>query len=149
MSLETSGILSLISASKLFQQLRTFFCSLSNTRMIKRRILEGIPWAINNQLPSLQVWDPHLKLQEIDFSSCSFWLQVHGLPLNQMRRQNAERIGQMFKKLINVDLASNHDVSIGSCLRMRVEVDITKPLWEGFTNKKVDGSLERVRFRYE
>ncbi|KAJ9147920.1 hypothetical protein P3X46_030034 [Hevea brasiliensis] len=115
----------------------------------KDRVLDGIPWLINNALIVLKQWLPNLKLAEVDFSSSPFWVQVHGLPINQMTTQNARLIGNLFKNLLDIDMASNDDVSIGSCIRLRVEVDITKPMLEGFTNKRPDGSLERVRFRFE
>ncbi|KAF2284020.1 hypothetical protein GH714_018069 [Hevea brasiliensis] len=66
-----------------------------------------------------------------------------------MTTQNARLIGNLFKNLLDIDMASNDDVSIGSCIRLRVDVDITKPMLAGFTNKRPDGSLERVRFRFE
>lgn len=66
-----------------------------------------------------------------------------------MTKQNASTIGKLFKILKDVDLASNHDVSVWCCMRMCVEVDVTKPLLEGFTNKKANGILERIRFLYE
>lgn len=79
----------------------------------------------------------------------SFWIQVHGLPLNQMTKENAEKIGNIFNGLLEIDLVSNEDVLVRLCLRIRVLIDTIKPLYEGFSNRKEDGSLERVRFRFE
>ncbi|KAF2310953.1 hypothetical protein GH714_018742 [Hevea brasiliensis] len=75
-------------------------------------------------------------------------IQVHGLSLNQMTRQNAKQIASIFGGLLESDFAEDCDVSIGACLRIKVNIDVTKPLIESFTNKKAS-KMERVQFRYE
>ncbi|XP_057985277.1 uncharacterized protein LOC131170226 [Hevea brasiliensis] len=115
----------------------------------KQRVLEGIPWSVSNALLILKSWSPHLKIEKVDFSTCLFWVQVHGLSRNQMTRENALKIGKIFHGVLDTDLVSNYDVSIGTCMRIRVDVDKRKPLFVGFTNRSADGSLERVRFRFK
>lgn len=66
-----------------------------------------------------------------------------------MMRQNAKIIGKLFKRLEKVDIASNHDVSIGSCLRIRALIDVSKSLLKDFSNRKENGSLERICFQYK
>lgn len=41
-----------------------------------------------------------------------------------MMRQNAEIIDRLFKRLKEVDIVSNHDVSIGSFLRIKALIDL-------------------------
>lgn len=74
---------------------------------------------------------------------------MHCLPLNQLTKSNVIQMPKIFKGLLDVDFAMEPDVSIGYCMHLRVEINVLQPLFDGFTNKKQDGSHGRVRFRYE
>ncbi|KAF2306458.1 hypothetical protein GH714_018447 [Hevea brasiliensis] len=115
----------------------------------KRKVIDGVPWSVNDSLMALKPWPPHLKAEELEFLTTPFGIQVHGLLLHRMTKSNAQLIGNLFAGLIEVDFASTPDASVGSCMRLRVEVNINKPLLERFTSKKENGQLERIRFKFE
>ncbi|KAF2311097.1 hypothetical protein GH714_019478 [Hevea brasiliensis] len=66
-----------------------------------------------------------------------------------MTREDALKIGKIFHGVLDTDVASNDDVSIGTCMRIRVDGGTRKPQFEDFTNRRADGYLERVQFRFE
>ncbi|KAF2285365.1 hypothetical protein GH714_000889 [Hevea brasiliensis] len=113
----------------------------------KQRVVEGAPWAISNQLLILRNWDPELKVEKIDFTVCQFCIQIHGQRLNQKTKQNAQQIGKIFHWLIAIDSAADVGVSVGTYMRLKVEIDVRKPLVESITNKKSNGNIQRVRIR--
>ncbi|EEF42647.1 conserved hypothetical protein [Ricinus communis] len=67
-------------------------------------------------------------------SITSFWIQIHGLPLNQMTLENAKMIGGLFEGLEEVDLTPDNQICWNSYMRLKVAVRVDKPLLEGFSN---------------
>jgi hypothetical protein len=53
------------------------------------RILRQGPWNIQGSLLFLQPCSPDLALEEVDLHLCPFWIQVHGLPMQNMTLWNA------------------------------------------------------------
>ena len=47
------------------------------------------PWFFNKSLLVLAPFDGKSKLEEVNLQCCSFWIQIHGLPLGMM----IEKIG--------------------------------------------------------
>lgn len=80
----------------------------------------------------LKTWPLGLSIQEVRLNTSIFWVQVHGLPLEMLTNQNVERIGNVLGDLKEVDRASIFGIALKRYLRIRVEMDIEKPLPEGF-----------------
>lgn len=76
-------------------------------------------------------YPPGLSIQELDLYKSAFWVQIHGLPREMLTINNAERIGKVLGNLLEVDKAAIFGVTLRSYLRIRVEIDIKKPLQEG------------------
>ena len=56
-----------------------------------------------------------------------FWVQIYNLPLKSRRREMGKAIGSSLGKVINVDVADT-GVQWGTCLRVRVAIDVTRKL---------------------
>lgn len=95
-------------------------------------ILTDGPWSVMNNLLVLQPLQDGVVMNELDFSSCPFWIQIHGLPCEKMTRTNAELIGKRFGILLGVEGASEGLLLNRSFLRVRVEVNLKEPLPGGF-----------------
>lgn len=112
------------------------------------RILDKGPWAIKGFVLNLLKWPPHLLLKELDFSPCEFWVQVHNLPLNKMNLHNAETIGALVGKVIRVHDPKLH-TRVRRFIRIRIQVDTSKPLRPGCKIMRDDGHPSWVSFKYE
>ncbi|KAL7222244.1 hypothetical protein ACSBR1_024036 [Camellia fascicularis] len=66
-------------------------------------------------------------------SSWSDNVQVHGLPVDKLTRAHRETISKRLRKLVPVEAYSEGLLLTRNFLRIRVEVDVTKPLLQGFT----------------
>lgn len=86
-----------------------------------------------NSLLILQPLKEGMTVSEVDFSTCSKWVQIHGLPMEKMTRANAEIIGKRFGRLLALETASDNFLLSRSFLRVRVEVNITQPLVKDFS----------------
>jgi hypothetical protein len=98
---------------------------------------------------SLKPWSPDLALDEVNLNLCSFWVQVHGLPGQNMAAVNAVIIAQRLGKVLAVD---HHDAKGLICqpfLRFRVELDATQPLLPGFHLPRSGRDPLWISYRYE
>jgi hypothetical protein len=67
---------------------------------------------------------------QMDFSKSLLWIQVHDMPIICMNREIGYKIGATIGEVHEVDV-TGEGVGWGHCLRIRVEVDLTKPLERG------------------
>lgn len=98
----------------------------------KDHILKDGPWSISNNLLILEPLEIGGTVEDVEFSQCPFWIQIHGLPVEKMTRANAELIGKCLGKLLAVE--TSHDgILLGrSFLRVRAAIKVSDPLPKGF-----------------
>ncbi|XVF84546.1 hypothetical protein PTKIN_Ptkin17bG0045700 [Pterospermum kingtungense] len=87
----------------------------------KKRVLEGAPWSFERQLLMFQEYDGDLRPSDYTFGKGTFWIRIHGLPLNLMSMEIAERLGKKIGTLLEVDSSSSRNI------RLKVEIDVFKP----------------------
>ncbi|XP_023888298.1 uncharacterized protein LOC112000407 [Quercus suber] len=93
------------------------------------KVLHGEPWAFDRHLVVFQKYDGSTPIQELRFTTTNFWVQLHNLPYSLLTTEAALSLG----KTIGV-VTKPKDVSEmrgGNFMRVRVAVDITKPLCRG------------------
>ncbi|KAH7850906.1 hypothetical protein Vadar_004457 [Vaccinium darrowii] len=112
------------------------------------RVLAGNPWLYNNQLIVLQRWSEGVLPDEINFSYSPFWIQLWGMPLEFMSIDVGKRMMDGFGDVQQVSIAQLSG-NQGRCVRVKVELDLQKPLPRGKKVYTVDWNLIRVSFRYE
>lgn len=113
-------------------------------------LMDG-PWSVMNQLLVLQPLQDGLAVNELEFPTCPFWVQIHGLPCEKMTRANAETIGHRFGKLLGVEGAAEGLLLNRSFLHVRVEVNLNQPLPKGFWLRKrtSTGRDHWISYKYE
>ncbi|KAH7836856.1 hypothetical protein Vadar_006514 [Vaccinium darrowii] len=112
------------------------------------RVINGGPWLHNNQLLILHRWREGVNPRKIDFSYSPFWIQLRALPLECMSVEVGRKIMQGFgeiQEMVIAQLNSNQ----GRCIRVKILIDITKPLPRGKKAKMAGGESFWVAFRYE
>jgi hypothetical protein len=113
------------------------------------RILQQGPWNIRGSLLLLHPWTRALALNEVELFLCSFWIQVHGLPQQNMTIKNAIRIGKALGTLLDVENGDNPGLICRQHLRLRVEINTTCPLVPGFFISRTNKDPLWVNFKYE
>jgi hypothetical protein len=125
----------------------TFLFKFSDEEHISK-ILSQV-WNVNGFLLSLQQWSPSATLGELSLKEAPFWIQVHGLPLQNMSVKNAISIGKGLGSLLKIDDVSGAEATFRSYLRLLVIIDVCKPLKPGFNFSRPDGSKSWVSLKYE
>ena len=112
-----------------------------------RRMKVGRPWAFDKQILVLNDFDGSTLPSKMDFTASPIWIQVHDMPLPCMTKGVGMRIGKSIGVLEDVDSAGD-GAGWGRCLRIRVTIDIMKPLDRGRA-LELNGKTTWVEFRYE
>ncbi|KAH7836815.1 hypothetical protein Vadar_006006 [Vaccinium darrowii] len=94
------------------------------------RVLSGSPWIYNNQLIVLQRWTERLAPNEISFTFSPFWIQLRALPLEFMSVDVGKRMMAGFGDVEEANIAQLSG-NQGRCIRVKVELNINKPLPRG------------------
>jgi hypothetical protein len=113
------------------------------------KIMELGPWNYKGSLIVLTPWSHHLTFDEVELHTCAFWVQIHGLPLQNMTARNAASIGLGLGEVLAVDHGSTKGIIGTHHLRLRVAFDIRKPLVPGFSLPREGRSATWVRYLYE
>ncbi|KAE8767168.1 putative reverse transcriptase [Hordeum vulgare] len=115
----------------------------------KKKALDSGPWMLNNDLVVVVDFDPNKALEEYVFNRVPIWVHVLKLPLGRMDRATREMIGEKVGDFVDVEVGAD-GLAVGESLRIKVKLDITKPLMRGTVIQI--GDDERVRwspFQYE
>jgi hypothetical protein len=113
----------------------------------KQRVNEGRPWLFDRSVLVLKELDENIPPLQMDFSKALFWIQVHEMPLTYMNREAGLRIGQSIGIVDDVDVTGD-GVGWGRCLRIKVYINLTKPLERGRA-LVINGKSLWVSFKYE
>ncbi|CAD6336404.1 unnamed protein product [Miscanthus lutarioriparius] len=95
-----------------------------------RRTLDDGPWMISKELLVVTEFAEVKSVDEFDFSIVPIWMRVERLPLGLMNRAAARAIGDDVGEFVEVD-ANGSDLAVGRDLRLKVRMDICKPLCRG------------------
>ncbi|KAJ4846046.1 hypothetical protein Tsubulata_002563 [Turnera subulata] len=114
----------------------------------KERVIAGSPWSFAGFMLCLKEWPASVELEAIEFDHVEMWVQVSGLPPNQMTRRKAAMIGTLFASVVEVDLPLENSPFWGKFFKMKVMVGTANPLPTGFLNKSQGDSASWVSFQY-
>ena len=113
----------------------------------KMRVMDERPWSFERQILVLNEFDGSIPPFQLVFDHSPFWIQAHDIPLICMNKDVGTKIGNSLGDLIEVDVAGD-GMGWGNYLRLRVNIDITKPLDRGKA-LHLAGKTSWVEFKYE
>ena len=115
--------------------------------MDAEKILLGAPWSFDKYLVVLCQYETDQSLKVLRFDKAEFWVQVHDLPARRMTIEAAEGICHPLGRISHC--RDEEETDGGEFMRVRVELDITKPLSRGRRVRFGPDSDGWVLFRYE
>ncbi|KAH9717190.1 CCHC-type domain-containing protein [Citrus sinensis] len=112
------------------------------------RVLESGPWTFDQHILLVKRLEEDEQPQNIPLFSTSFWIQIYNLPIGFMSEKILKDIGNY----IGIFLASDENNLMGvwrNYMRIRVSMDVRKPLKRRMKLKKAGGDWIWVDFKYE
>ncbi|MDO7987361.1 DUF4283 domain-containing protein [Sweet potato little leaf phytoplasma] len=107
------------------------------------------PWTFDNSLIVLEYPMANQRSVEMEFKNAVFWIRLINLPMGYRNRKVASKIGNSIGDFIDGG-ECDEELVWGQSMRIRVRLDITKPLLRGFMLKGPDIKGECwVTIRYE
>lgn len=110
--------------------------------------INGGPWSFDGHLLVIERMKLGVQLENIPLYSVDFWIQVHNLPAGLM----LERVGKTIANFIGdfVEYDKNNNSSFWrQYMRLRVKIDVRKPLKKHTRVKNKGGEWCTVLFKYE
>ncbi|KAK6139616.1 hypothetical protein DH2020_026640 [Rehmannia glutinosa] len=93
----------------------------------KKKVQLESPWLLDRFLLLLEDATPDMIISSFEFKKSPFWIQIHDLPLGLMTKEFAQLAGNTIGSFIDVDCDTFGSV-VGKFLRIRTEIDISKPI---------------------
>lgn len=101
------------------------------TKEERDRIFNGRSWSLNGAHLVLKVWEAERALEEISFQYSTFILHIHGLPPVFVHEGTAEEIGKRIG-IIDQSSITKRCIVANRFLRIKIDLDVTKPIPAGF-----------------
>ncbi|XP_031106836.1 uncharacterized protein LOC116011413 [Ipomoea triloba] len=112
------------------------------------RVMEDGPWSFEQSLLILKRVVPPEVPESVNLNSTDFWVQIHSLPVGLRSEAILSAMGNFIGSLVKTD-ERNFDGSMRSFFRIRVSINVTKPLRKGMRLKVENGDWVMVEFKYE
>lgn len=122
-----------------------FLFIFSNKRNLDN-VLNSGPWSFDRHILVLQRISGTEQPSEMNLSMAPFWARVYDLPLKLRTASMASKIGNLMGTFEEAD--SRDSNRLGKFLRLKVNIDLSKPLKRGSTIN-FQGKELKVLFRYE
>ncbi|TXG57142.1 hypothetical protein EZV62_018455 [Acer yangbiense] len=114
----------------------------------RNRVWHRGPWHFGNSLIVLENPVGSGNIAQLAFNKADFWVQIHEIPILCMNRKTAKWLAEHIGEV--VDIPSESRECWGKYMRVKVRIDITKPLkrWLRLKLGKTE-EVTRVSLKYE
>lgn len=112
------------------------------------RIVEKGPWSFEQNLLVTTRMEQGMNPSAVDLHYADFWVQVYDIPCGFMSELVGKEIGKFLGTFIAAD-SNNFSGLWRSYMRIRVRIDVSKPLKRRMRMKKPGGDWVWVNFKYE
>ena len=110
-------------------------------------ILANAPWGFDKHLMVLQKYDGVSKIEDLDFNTTPFWIQIHGLPVKFVNTMVVENLCETTGQVLR--LLDSKTEKCGGFMQVKVMVDVSQPLCRGRVVTLNDSREFCVFFKYE
>jgi hypothetical protein len=111
-------------------------------------VLNGGPWSFDNNMLLLEQVQLGMQIDQIPLSHVNMWVQVHNLPMGLMKEKNGIQLANYIGTFVEYD-KNNNSSFWRQYMRLRVKVDVRKPLKKNTKVKNKEGGWCEVQFKYE
>lgn len=120
-----------------------------DSKEYKAKVIKESPWCVMGFMLVLKHLNKGKNINELDFSTCPFWIQIHNLPLQKRSRHNIEKNSAILRTLQQIENNSIENPIIGLLTRIKVQINVIDPLKSGFKMTRENLQSIWIPFRYE
>jgi hypothetical protein len=113
-----------------------------------KKVLKGGPWFYNKHMLILGSMAEANVPSQVPLYTVPFWVQVHNIPVGSMSEKNGKQIAASLGEFLEYDEKNNSNFW-RKYMRIRVMLDVRKPLRQTRRLKKQDGESHEVQLKYE
>lgn len=106
------------------------------------------PWAFDRNLVILREFQKNEDPMEVNLNLCNFFIQVSGLSPTTVTRVLAKAVGDAIGTFIDIDVEDHQEI-LSTSMRLRICIDITKPLMHCVSIEGPKKQLIQLRLAYE
>jgi hypothetical protein len=111
-------------------------------------VLNGGPWTFDNNMLILERAHLGMQIEHIPLHHVNMWVQVHDLPMGFMREIVGVKLANYIGVFVEYD-KNNNSSFWRQHMRIRVQIDVRKPLKINHKVKDKAGAWCTVKFKYE
>ena len=112
------------------------------------RVLFAEPWSYDKYLVAFRKVEEDVEIESLIFDRVTFWVQIHNIPMLSLKKEIAEALGRGIGEVMKTT-ETDEEMGGGRVMRIRVKVDITKPLCRGRKIGLANGKEGWAAFKYE
>uniref|UniRef100_A0A803LK12 CCHC-type domain-containing protein n=1 Tax=Chenopodium quinoa TaxID=63459 RepID=A0A803LK12_CHEQI len=113
----------------------------------KMRVLDGRPWTFDKQILLLKAMEGDEQPSEVVFENCPFWVRVLDVQFGRRNEAFAREVGDAMGGFLEYD--EEDPLGWNEFMRIKVMLDITKPLRRGIKVATGPSMSKWVSFKYE
>lgn len=113
-----------------------------------RWVLRGGPWSFDNIMVVLDTVNMGEDPAKVELWYLNIWIQIHGLPMGFMTELVGKQLGNFFGDFLEYDTKNNTSIW-RDCMRVKIRLDVRKPLKRKKKIVKKDGTEPVVTCKYE
>lgn len=113
-----------------------------------RRVMEGCPWSFNRRALLMRRLKEGENPRSVELNTMDLWVQVYDLKVGCMSEKILTEVGNNIGKFVSSCPTNFHEVW-REYLRVRVTIDVTKPLKRRMKIKKAADDWYWINFKYE
>lgn len=110
--------------------------------------MKGRPWSFDNAMMSLGMVSAGEDPLDVPLWYLDIWVQIHDLPMSLMTEAIGRQLGNFFGEFLEYDVNNNSSIW-RECMRVRVRLDVRKPLKRKKKIVKKNGTELSVSCKYE
>lgn len=112
----------------------------------KDKVLAGRPWCFDQQLLLLNEVTGNEQPADVSLSFSPFWVRIHNLPFNCRSPEDINTIASSMGTILEIE---NDELGLEKFCRVRVLVDVHKPLRRFQKIKNKNNNVVTIEFKYE
>lgn len=117
----------------------------------QHKVLDGGPWSVEGNAVLLQQWESGMTEEDFHNNLINVWVQVRRLPFEFRCYKYAKDIvkfaGEVVENISTDD--QNEEVFCGQFVRIKIRLDVSKPILPGLFLRREDRNPVWIAFKYE